>query len=184
MDKKEQIIQAAMKLLIENGVQGTPMSAISKEANTGIGTMYNYFPAKEDLINAIYIYIKQDETKVVTIPFDNESIKKQFEHFYQGLIQYLVEKPMHFWFIEQFGVSPFITESTKKEGSRIFSYFTTILKKGQEQGIIKAINQEELIQFVHGGIRAFIKWILLTGKPLTQQLIDNQLRIAWDSIKE
>ena len=47
-----------MTLLIENGVQGTPMSAIAKEANTGMGTIYNYFPTKEDLINSTYIYIK------------------------------------------------------------------------------------------------------------------------------
>jgi len=70
-----------MTLLIEHGVQGTPMSLVAKEANTGMGTIYNYFPAKEDLINAIYIYIKQDELKSVTGPLADESIKKQFEHF-------------------------------------------------------------------------------------------------------
>ena len=80
VDKREQIILAAMTLLIENGVQGTPMSAIAKEANTGMGTIYNYFPTKEDLINSTYIYIKQDELKSVAVPHVNEPIKKQFEH--------------------------------------------------------------------------------------------------------
>jgi AcrR family transcriptional regulator len=46
VDKKEQIIKAAMKLLTERGVQATPMSAIAKAANTGMGTIYNYFATK------------------------------------------------------------------------------------------------------------------------------------------
>jgi len=35
------------------------MSAIAKAANTGMGTIYNYFTTKEELINSIYLYIKR-----------------------------------------------------------------------------------------------------------------------------
>src|SRR4051812_15341768 len=122
-----------MKLLIENGVQATPMSMIAKEAGTGMGTIYNYFPTKEDLINAIYLYIKQDEIKAAASPFVNESVKKQFEHFYSVLIRYMVANPLHFWFMEQFSVSPVITQETRNEGLRVFADYRTILKRGQEQ---------------------------------------------------
>lgn len=184
VDKKEQIIKAAMKLLIENGVQGAPMSAIAKAANAGMGTIYNYFPTKEDLINGIYIYIKQDEARSVTAPYENDSIKKQFEHFHKVLIKYMIGHPLHFWFMEQFSSSPIIDDATRDEGMRVFAHYTAILKHGQQQGIIKSINLEELLQFIHGGLKGFIRWILLSGKPLTPQLLDNQLRISWDSIKE
>jgi AcrR family transcriptional regulator len=40
---------AAMKLLVDRGIQATPMSAIAKAAGTGMGTIYNYFATKEDL---------------------------------------------------------------------------------------------------------------------------------------
>jgi AcrR family transcriptional regulator len=183
VDKKEQILLAAMKLLMENGVQGTPMSAIAKEANTGMGTIYNYFPTKEDLINAIYIYIKQDELKAVDIPLVNESVKKQFEHFYKAMIRYMISNPTHFWFMEQFNASPIITDETRAAGLKVFGHHTAVIKDGQAQGIIKPINLEELLQFLHGGIKGFIRWMLLSGKPLTPELLDNQLRISWDAIK-
>ena len=184
MDKKEHIIQAAMKLLIENGVQGTPMSAIAKAADAGMGTIYNYFPNKEDLINAIYIYIKQEEKNSIGMAQEGEPVKKQFEYFYRTMIQHLVAKPTHFWFIEQFFASPVITDATRAEGVRIFADLAAVMKQGQKQGIIKSINLEEQLQFVHGGFRAFIRWILISGKPLTKQRMDDQLRIAWDTIKE
>ena len=184
VDKKEQILKAAMTLLIENGVQATPMSAIAKAANAGMGTIYNYFPTKEDLINAIYIYIKQDEIKAITTPFDNESIKKRFEHFYGALVRYLINNPAHFRFMDQFHTSPLITEATRNEGAEAFSSYLAVFKKGQEQGIIKPIGIEELMQFLNGGLMGFIRWLLATNKPLTETMLENQLRIAWDAIKQ
>ncbi|MBS1689447.1 MAG: TetR/AcrR family transcriptional regulator [Bacteroidetes bacterium] len=184
MNKREQIIKAAMNLLIEHGVQGTPMSLVAKEANTGMGTIYNYFPAKEDLINAIYIYIKQDELKSVTGPLADESIQKQFEHFYRTMIRYMLAHPTHFWFMEQFSASPIIKEETRTEGMNVFTEYMATLKHGQKQGLIKSINLDELIQFVHGGIKGFIRAVLLSGKSVTPKMIDNQLRISWDAIKE
>lgn len=174
-----------MKLLIEHGVQGTPMSLVAKEANTGMGTIYNYFPAKEDLINAIYIYIKQDELRSLTHSLaDDEPIKKRFEHFYRAMIRYMLAHPAHFWFMEQFSASPIIKEETRDEGIKVFTDYMLALKKGQKQGIIKSINLDELMQFVHGGIKGFIRSVLLSGKSVTPRMIDNQLRISWDAIKE
>lgn len=173
-----------MKLLIEHGAQGTPMSAIAKAANTGMGTIYNYFPTKEDLINAIYLYIKQDEIQSVTAPYKDESIKKQFEHFYRTMIQYMLANPTYFWFMEQFSASPIIKEETRNEGLKVFTDYMNVLKHGQKQGLIKSINLDELVQFVHGGIKGFIRSVLIAGNPVTPKMIENQLRISWDAIKE
>lgn len=173
-----------MTLLVEYGVQATPMSAIAKAANTGMGTIYNYFPTKEDLINAIYIYIKQDEIRVITKPYANESIRKQFEQFFGALVRYMIDNPQHFRFMDQFHASPLISENARNEGAEAFATYIDVLKKGQEQGIIKKIGIEELMQFLNGGLMGFVRWLLTTGKPLTGTMLENQLRIAWDAIKE
>ncbi|WP_316927874.1 TetR/AcrR family transcriptional regulator [Croceivirga radicis] len=59
MNKKQIILSSALELLVEKGVHNTPMSAIGKAAKTGMGTIYNYFPNKEALINEIYTDIKK-----------------------------------------------------------------------------------------------------------------------------
>ncbi len=173
-----------MVLFIENGVQATPMSAIAKSANTGMGTIYNYFATKEELINAIYIYIKQDEIRTISAPIENNSIKRQFEHFCRALINYFVNNPLHFRFMDQFQSSPVITGATRNEGAAAFASYLALIVQGQEQGIIKSIGIEEIMQFVMGGIMGFIRWILAENKTLTEALLDNQLRIAWDALKE
>ena len=49
-DKKKRILDAALKLFIENGIDNTSISLISKEAGVAAGTLYLYFENKVDLI--------------------------------------------------------------------------------------------------------------------------------------
>ena len=89
MNKKESILKSALQLLTENGVHNTPMSAIAKAAGTGMGTIYNYFKNKDELINALYLYIKEKENSVF-IAFDkNQPVKTQFEDYYSNFIIFL-----------------------------------------------------------------------------------------------
>ena len=51
VNKKDNILKAALKLFVEQGEQSTSMKWIAKEAKCGIGTMYNYFQSKDELIS-------------------------------------------------------------------------------------------------------------------------------------
>lgn len=57
-DKRTAIIKAALKLFTERGFQGTSTAQISKDAGVATGTLFNYFPTKEDLINNLYFEVK------------------------------------------------------------------------------------------------------------------------------
>ena len=184
MEKREKIIHAAMRLLTDNGVQATPMSAIAKAADTGMGTIYNYFPTKEDLINEIYLYIKREQFKILMLPSTEESIKKRFDHFYRSMILYFIKNPLQFRFMDQFQTSPILTEKTRKDGRETAAMFISMIEKGQDEGIFKPIPFNELAHFLTGGVFGFIRWVLSENTPLTQDLLDNQIRLAWDTVKQ
>jgi hypothetical protein len=59
----------------------------------------------------------------------------------------------------------------------------SLILKGQKQGIIKQIGIDELLQFLNGGLMGILRWILNENKPAAK-ILDNQLRVAWDSIKQ
>jgi TetR/AcrR family transcriptional regulator, repressor of fatR-cypB operon len=184
VEKKEKIIKAAMQLLTDNGVQATPMSAIANAAGTGMGTIYNYFATKEELINAIYLYIKQDETDKLKTPSTNAPIKHGFDHFYETLIRYFIAHPLHFRFMDQFSSSPILTQATKEEGMKVMETMVTLMAKGQEQGILKQIPLNELFHFLNGGLMGFVRWVVTDKIPVTKTLLDHQLRMAWDTVKQ
>jgi AcrR family transcriptional regulator len=47
--KKDHITQAALKLFVERGIEGTTTREIALAANAGEGTMFRHFESKEDL---------------------------------------------------------------------------------------------------------------------------------------
>jgi AcrR family transcriptional regulator len=184
MEKREMIIHTAMKLLTDNGVQATPMSAIAKAADTGMGTIYNYFPTKEDLINEIYMYIKRESFKTLMLPTSEESIKKRFDHFYRSMILYFIKYPLQFRFMDQFQSSPILTDKTRKDGRETAAMFMTMIERGQNEGIFKPIPFNELTHFLSGGVFGFIRWVMNEKIPLTETLLDTQIRLAWDTVKQ
>lgn len=174
-----------MKLLTERGVQATPMSAIAKAANTGMGTIYNYFATKEDLINAIYLYIKRSEIHLVAKALDEHTpLKARFFSFYTAFVSFYFKYPESFAFMDQFHSSPIITGATREEGQQDFLPVILLISQGQQDGIIKTMDLDALLHFLAGTITTYVRWIQASGKENEQVLLDQQLRLVWDAIKE
>lgn len=183
VNKKEIILISALNLLTEKGVHNTPMSAIAKAAGTGMGTIYNYFPNKELLINEIYIDIKLKE-KSVFLDFNPvKPIKTQFENYLTSIIDFFIANPAYFKFMEQLQASPIITLESREEGSKSVAPVYQLLEQGQQARLIKNIEIDELLMFIGGSILAYLRWYFNQTKPKTSSL-KNQTKMLWDAIKE
>ncbi|MFF5995174.1 TetR family transcriptional regulator [Lysinibacillus sp. KU-BSD001] len=66
MDKQQRIINAAIKLFKDKGIEGTKISDITKEAHIALGTYYLYFPSKLALMPAITNVMIQDMMQAIT----------------------------------------------------------------------------------------------------------------------
>jgi TetR/AcrR family transcriptional regulator, fatty acid metabolism regulator protein len=53
-DKKEIIREAAIRTMAQKGFYNTKTSQIAKEASVAVGTIYNYFDSKEDILEYIF----------------------------------------------------------------------------------------------------------------------------------
>ncbi len=183
--KKQNIKEAALKLLIQNGVHATPMSAIAKAANTGMGTIYNHFATKEILINAIYLDIKEQLETLMREPSHQPTIQAQFEHYYRLVTSFYLEQPDYFKFMDQLQSSPIISEETRAEGYKTMHPVISILKKGQQEGIIKDMEIDVLLQFVGGTVLAHLAWLINGDSAKTKKSsLNDQLRLVWDAIKQ
>lgn len=174
-----------MKLLVEKGVQATPMSAIARAAGTGMGTIYNYFPTKEELINAIYLYVKKSEITLVVNSIDkNASLKSKFLDFYTAFINFYLKYPESFAFMDQMQNSPIIQPATREEGKAAFMPVFELVEQGQREGIIKRIDMEAILYFLAGTVTTYVRWMLSVQKKNQKARLEQQLRMVWDAIKE
>ncbi|SMP51028.1 TetR/AcrR family transcriptional regulator [Anoxynatronum buryatiense] len=72
-DVRENILAAAKKLFLSKGFEGASMSMIAKEAGVSKSNLYNYFPAKEALFQALVQTALAQITQMMQVIFDHSS---------------------------------------------------------------------------------------------------------------
>lgn len=53
VEKRERLVQAAMELFVEKGVEATTVADIAKKADVGKGTFFSYFPTKQAVFSEL-----------------------------------------------------------------------------------------------------------------------------------
>lgn len=183
MNKREKILWAGLELLATNGVHNTPMSAIAKAADTGMGTIYNYFPNKEVLINEIYVSIKGQEALVFEDWDPDLPLKTQFETYLSSIVHFFMERPHFFQFMEQVQASPLISQKSREEAYQSIDKVLKLIEKGQKNRIIKDVEISELLTFIGGAVISYLRWYFMQQNAGDNSL-KNLNRMVWDAIKE
>lgn len=62
--KQQKVLDAAMALVLRNGVRGTTMEAIAREAGIAKPTLYGYFPDKQAVFDAVLAHFKAQKKLV------------------------------------------------------------------------------------------------------------------------
>ena len=180
VNKRDNILNAALKLFVEQGEQATSMKWIAKEAKCGIGTMYNYFCSKEELINILYFETKSNLAKSVFEKHDSSlSVKKQFISLWLGFMNYSIANPLGSGFMQMYSHSPKISKTTTEEVNKLLTPLFEVYEKGKEESIIKNIDSLKLIIFNSGAIASSIEYC--PNLSIEERKIIVQL--AWDAIK-
>ena len=89
---EEAILQACRQMVSEEGIQAINMRAVARRCNVALGSLYNYFPSKEELITSTIESVWQDifhaESKCRTgMPFP-DYVDWIFENVRKGTEQY------------------------------------------------------------------------------------------------
>ena len=146
-DKQREILNAALKLFVENGFHATPTSMIAKAAGVANGTLFHYYPTKDELIVALYTEIKTNLAICVTAnDIDGEPLKDRWKRYYVSAIEWGVESPMEFRYVQQFISSPYmamISDELKKQSRLTLDMIT----EGIKSKILKP-NEPELLNTI------------------------------------
>ncbi len=129
LEKKQHIMNTAAMLFVNNGFQSTPTSKIAKESGVSVGTLFNAFQSKDDIINSTYVYIKSKIKNYVSDNFRvSDYAEDNMKQVWKLIITYNLENPVEFSYIEQYSHSPFVKKLTKDELKAFLGGFDNILK--------------------------------------------------------
>ena len=86
--RREEIVENAVRLFAERGYAGTDTQLLADELRVGKGTLYRYFPSKEELFLAATDYVMRKLTEHVLSYV--EGVSNPFDQIERGVRAYLV----------------------------------------------------------------------------------------------
>ncbi len=112
-EKRSAILQAAVHEIAEAGL-GAPTAKIAKRADIAEGTLFRYFANKEELLNELYLELKNEVYSRISADFPHKaSLKRRAWHVWSTFLEWGIEFPEKRRASVQLNVSDVITPATR-----------------------------------------------------------------------
>ena len=187
MDKRDEIVRAALELIAEHGFHGAPMAMIAERAGVGAGTIYRYFENKDVMIVELFRELEERSYPLIKGGYaPDKPHHERFIHLYRALLRYFIENPLDFRFIEQFFNSPYGVAHRRdkllgtKEGCDVFK---ELFEEGINQQVMKDLPIVILFALAFGPVLAVARDHILGFIVLEDELIAKTVEACWDAVK-
>lgn len=156
MDNRTKILNAALKLFITQGFDGTSTGKIAKEAEVSNGTLFYYFKTKEELISKLYVLLKNEyKDYLLTHMGKCESIKSRLKQLWCVCVQWYLGNRDGVTFFNMFSNSPYIDKLSREESSRNFIFIFDLFREAINNEIIMNISPDLHMYNFYSSVRAF-----------------------------
>jgi AcrR family transcriptional regulator len=184
-DKRESILNAALRLFVANGVQNTSTAAIAKEAGIASGTLFLYFPTKQDLINELLLKIAREQSEYMQTLLDPTlSVRDTFFTIWSGSIHWFLENMDLYEYNQQIRDSGLVGEAIVQETGKYFSYYYQAIQRGSEERVIKPYPFDLVGGFLYQDIIAVMNVLRAqSSRAKREEMIQLGFDIFWDGIR-
>jgi AcrR family transcriptional regulator len=184
MNKKELIINAALKLFVENGFHGTATAKIAQEAGVANGTLFQHFKTKDELIIALFVEFKKELADFVSTQSIKESFKGEIESQFIATLTWSLANTNKFHFIQQFHASPYIVQIGQEILEQQIKPHYELIAKGVESKQLKTLEIDHLYALISSqtfGLHHFLITKQYSEKK-QQEIIQSTFEMLWDMI--
>ena len=173
--RRQEIIDTARKLFIENGFDKTAISDIVKTLNVAQGLVYHYFKSKTDLLYAVIDDILKEEAII------KEKIVSEHPGKAKDCLRELfsVENPeLKKQLYGELFVSLAANQAIMEYADKIMStatepFIVTLIERGNQDGSWNCEHPKETASFILYGIRGIIN----DSEPITGSIVSRVLGI-------
>jgi AcrR family transcriptional regulator len=166
---REAIRQTALRLFAERGFEAVPVTEVAREANVSPGTVFNYFPTKEDLFYQRMEVFEEELLQAVREREAGQSVLTAFRDFVLNVSGVLAEGQG----TEQVALfARIVTESPalQERERRIFDRYTQSLaaliaeETGATEGDVEPWVAANALIGVHRGLVKYVHRGALAGR--------------------
>jgi AcrR family transcriptional regulator len=158
------ILDAAEAIFAEHGFHGARIQDIAARARIAVGTVYNHFAQKDDVLSALLEErSEQLFAQLRSVPADPAEFRGRLEARIGRMLAYIEQHRAFFAIATQHGLFAGVAapgarvgERTLKRMEKFRALFRELVDEGVASGELEPLGGDALVQFLGGTIRAFV----------------------------
>ncbi len=172
-ETRRKILETAFKLFVDQGFGSTTVDQITKAADIGKGTFYNYFPSKEA---ALYEFLedigRQRGEKIWAGLLSLQDTRQRLARAFQTATSWFEEYPELLRVYVMDRLNTVIKNPAAYKPNHLELYLLEIIKMGQELGDIRDdVDARQLVNYLNGiFLIQLCQWFGSTAGPGLYQL--------------
>lgn len=141
-DKQEAILNAAIQVFANRDL-AAPTAAISEAAGIAEGTLFTYFPTKDDLLNALYRTIRLHVAHaLMSGPGQKKDARSKLQHIWNAYANWGVANPDSCKVLARLQVSGKLTAESKAAGAAPFAEIEVMACDAIASGLVRPLPME------------------------------------------
>jgi AcrR family transcriptional regulator len=181
--KEARILDAALDLFVERGFHGTTMPELARRAKVAAGTIYLYFPGKEELVNALLAHLRRGLVRSLEERVRPEdTVRAQFEAIWDVFATYVVENPRAVAFCELHHHAAYVRPETQAAWQPAVELLDAHFREGRRRKVYRDLPPAAL-RAVVAGVQLGANKLARTGElSLTRPMLERLRECAWAAI--
>ena len=181
-EKRSAILQAAVHEIAEAGL-GAPTAKIAKRAGIAAGTLFTYFPNKEELLNELYLELKLEVYTRVNANFPrNGSLERRARHIWSSVLHWAIEFPDKRKVSAQLNLSDLITSETRMRAAAERNTIDATLGELATRGALRGLPPEFAAATMAAMQEATMEFVAKQPKH-REQLIERAFQVFWRALR-
>jgi AcrR family transcriptional regulator len=136
-DKRNALMAAATKVIVTQGL-GASTAMIAQEAGVSNGSLFTYFETKADLLNELYLELKNGMADAAMAGFSPEApLREQFFQVWTNWAHWALSNPDKRRALAQLGVSDEITEASRAAGHKSMAGIAKLIELTRANGTMR-----------------------------------------------
>lgn len=113
-EKRQAILNAAIHAIAQSGL-GASTASIAKGAEIAEGTLFTYFPTKDDLFNQLYLELKTETYRRINAGFPlNARLRDRVSHIWTQALHWALDSPQARIASLQLSLAAIVTAETRE----------------------------------------------------------------------
>lgn len=167
---------------VEKGFAALSVADVVKHAQVSAGTIYVHFENKTDMLQQVYMELKEEFHATVTRGRDTGPTRDLIRTMWFDMFDWIADHPREFLFLDLGSAARLLTEDQQAKADAYAEDIAGLLRRGVLDGTLAPLDTKLLSLLLTAPAMQMARGAVMRGQPIPRDSIEQTFERVWLSI--